>query len=185
MPTEIREMRAGDFAQLTTLWGADASVTPIEDEAALEELLRENRALSVVAFHGDVLVGALLCVRDGFTGCSNTLVTDQAGVDSELATTLLGKALVKMASQGIHRFRVTEVPEHDGPSTWEATRWINTETSAQRPDVAVSDVTDPAATAREDPAPNEAVATAPGNSAATNLSGLSGPSKVPISMPLA
>ena len=167
MPTEIREMRAGDFAQLATLWGADAPDAPLEDEAALEALLRENRALSVVALHGDTLVGALLCVRDGPTGCSNTLITEPSGADPQLVATLLGKALVKMASQGVHRFRVTAVPEPDVAAVWEALRWIDTATSAEACDGTVSDETDAVTTAAEDPAPKEAVAEAPVGDEAT------------------
>ena len=118
MSLEIREMRAGDYTQLAALWREGGGVASVTNEAALENVLRRNRALSIVALRDSKLLCAVLCVRNGTAGCTNTLVTDPAAADNGLVTMLLGKALIKMASHGVHRFRIVEKPHRDDTSVW-------------------------------------------------------------------
>ncbi len=138
MGIELREMRPADHAPLAALWAARTITPPVDDEASLAHLLSMNRALSVVALRDGSLVGAVLCVRDGAGGCTHTLAVDDGETTADLAGVLLGKVLVKMASQGVHRFRVHGADEDDG-GVWQNVRWIDTDTA-------------PADAARDEPA---------------------------------
>jgi len=129
MNHQIREMRADDFPKLWSLWHATGIVPPVHSEPALAGLLQSNRGLSVVAVRGNQLIAAVLCVQDGSTGCTNRLAVDPALTDTNLADTLLGKILAKMASRGIHRFRVHEEPGASESLVWQSLQWINPITS--------------------------------------------------------
>lgn len=117
-------MQPGDFEQLSALWAAKTIALPVTGASSQAELLNIRHALSVVALQGDALIGAIVCVREAPSGYRHTLVTDPSATAIGLAETLLGKVLAKMASQGIHRFRVVKADEGEASAIWQDLRWI-------------------------------------------------------------
>lgn len=121
---KVRAMRPGDLDQLSALWAAETMALPVTGASPKSKLLDIHPALSVVALQEDTLIGAIVCVREGSSGYRHTLVTDPSATTTGLAEMLLGKVLAKMASQGIHRFRVVKADKGATSAIWQDLRWI-------------------------------------------------------------
>ncbi|MCE9590144.1 MAG: GNAT family N-acetyltransferase [Planctomycetes bacterium] len=122
MSIQISELRAHDAEAAAPLW---SQINEPADNvpAAIVKHLAKNSGLSLVARDGDAVVGLIVCSRRGDLGCVNRLKVADSHKDQGVAKMLVDKALLKMASHGIHKCGIDVVDEAARQPFWEAVRW--------------------------------------------------------------
>ncbi len=127
MAIEISELRSDDYDALAELWQSleDAGPIPFESASSLTRFLQEHRGLSIAAREDGGIVAAVLCHREGDSGCTITLVVHPTHRDKDLSRQVFDKALKKLATCSIHRFRVC-LPQEDDHGFWDTVKWTTT-----------------------------------------------------------
>lgn len=122
----IRPMTADDYDAAIALWRATAGVGlgVGDDRATLDGYLARNAGLSLVAFRGDSLVGAVLCGHDGRRGSIEHLAVVPGERGRGLGRELVRRCLEGLAAAGIGKCNIVVYSENaDGQAFWRATGW--------------------------------------------------------------
>jgi N-acetylglutamate synthase len=122
----IRPMAADDDDAAIALWretpGVGLGVG--DDRATVDAHLRRNPGLSLVAWRGEALVGAVLCGHDGRRGSIEHLAVTPGERGRGLGSELVRRCLDGLASAGIGKCNIVVYGDNaDGQAFWRATGW--------------------------------------------------------------
>ena len=122
----IRPMTAGDYDAVITLWrdtpGVGLGVG--DDRETVGVYLGRNAGLSLVAFRGDALVGAVLCGHDGRRGNIEHLAVVPWERGRGLGRELVRRCLDGLVEAGIGKCSIVVYRHNtEGQAFWRATGW--------------------------------------------------------------
>jgi N-acetylglutamate synthase len=125
-PVRIRPMTPEDFDAVDALWRATPGIgLGVGDErAAVAAYIERNPGLSLVAFRGEALVGAMLCGHDGRRGSINHLAVVPGERGRGLGRQLVDRCLDGLRAAGIGKCSIVVYGANaDGQAFWRATGW--------------------------------------------------------------
>ena len=104
-PVEIRSFRIADLDAARRLWDGSEGlgVGPGDSSAAMGRFLSRNPGLSLAAFDGWSLAGAVLCGHDGRRGYIYRLAVAREYRRGGLAAELVRRCLSGLKGEGIER----------------------------------------------------------------------------------
>ncbi|MCD6520166.1 MAG: GNAT family N-acetyltransferase [Anaerolineae bacterium] len=121
-----REMSSDDYDNLIRLWRMVEGVGLSEADSpeGIAQFLQRNPGLSMVAYEGTTLVGALMCGHDGRRGYLHHLAIHPHYRHQGIAKTLVEKCLQKLAQEGITKCPLFVLRENrNALSFWEHIGW--------------------------------------------------------------
>lgn len=122
MDYTIRPMRIDDYDSVVTLWrNSDSIVLSDTDEREpIERFLSRNPGLSLVAYCGEELAGAVLCSQDGRRGYMHHLATGNKFRRQGIGSALVKESLSRLGRTGIRKCNIFILPENrDGIAFWQ------------------------------------------------------------------
>ena len=128
MNARITEMTIQDYDQALALWqstqGVGLHVDDCDSRDAVARYLARNKGLSLVAWDGTALVGAVLCGHDGRRGYLNHLAVAKTHRRQGLATALVGRCLAGLAGAGITKCNLfVYADNHAAIAFWRRLGW--------------------------------------------------------------
>jgi ribosomal protein S18 acetylase RimI-like enzyme len=129
---DIREMVLDDYEVVFTLWTATEGIglSTGDSRSGLEQFLRRNPGLSLVAKIDGRIVGTVLCGHDGRRGYLHHLAVGRQYRGRGIGKTLVQNCLSKLAALGVQKCHIfLHVHNAEGKRFWQKTRW------QERPDV--------------------------------------------------
>jgi ribosomal protein S18 acetylase RimI-like enzyme len=114
MEYAIRAMEIEDYDSVIALWRKiDGIVLSDTDEKEpMQMFLSRNPGLSLVAYCGGELAGAVLCSQDGRRGYMHHLATDRAFRRHGIGSALVRESLVRLGQVGIRKCNIFTLPEN-------------------------------------------------------------------------
>ncbi len=108
MNIQIEKMTIEHYEQVVALWCGFEGVGLSHDDSKenISRFLSRNPGLSLVAFDGDCLVGAVLCGHDGRRGYMYHLATKKDYQRQGIGSTLAERALAALKGRGINHCHV-------------------------------------------------------------------------------
>lgn len=102
---ELRPLTPEDYDAAMALWNATEgmAISAADERPAITRYLARNPGLSVAAWHGEKLAGAVLCGHDGRRGYLHHLAVDAEFRRRGLARQLVDAALQALQAEGIER----------------------------------------------------------------------------------
>jgi ribosomal protein S18 acetylase RimI-like enzyme len=119
----IREFEMKDYDVVFSLWRSvrDLSLSESDSPENVERYLLRNPGLSFTAWHGDRLVGAVLCGHDGRRGFLHHLAVVPECRNRGVARRLIEECLTVLRNQSIRRCHVFVLTSNDdGRAFWNA-----------------------------------------------------------------
>jgi putative acetyltransferase len=108
----IRSMDIRDYDSAIMLWSNTEwiELTDTDEKAAMEKFLNRNPGLSLVAYSGDELVGAVLCGHDGRRGYIHHLAVHCEFRRCGIGSALVRECLLRLRQVGIWKCNTFIVP---------------------------------------------------------------------------
>jgi putative acetyltransferase len=122
----FRAMAADDYDAVLALWrdAEGVGLSEADERDAIAAYLERNPGLSLVAFRGDALVGALLCGHDGRRGYLHHVVVARSERAQGLGRELVRRALDGLGRLGIAKANIFVYADNaEGQAFWRATDW--------------------------------------------------------------
>ena len=122
----IRSMTAQDYEGVVDLWRAAEGIglSEADEREAVAAYLERNPGLSLVAFRGEALVGALLCGHDGRRGYLHHVVVARSEQGRGIGRELVQRALDGLSHLGIAKANIFVYADNEeGQAFWHATGW--------------------------------------------------------------
>jgi ribosomal protein S18 acetylase RimI-like enzyme len=128
---EVRTCRRDECPQLLALWReADATPSPTDSLAALEQILAEPQARVLVAERDGRIVGSVIAAWDGWRGNIYRIAVAPAHRRRGIGRVLMRAADAFLRERGASR--VTALVEHDHP--WAVGFWDSLQSEGYRRD---------------------------------------------------
>lgn len=125
MAIQVSELRSDEAGEVAAMWRAHGDATPPEQaEKALFDHLQRFSGLSLVARDNRQIVGVVIVGRDAAGACRNHLCLAPGHAQDGLDRLLIDKAMVKLHSKGIRKFRLQGLGEQSVHEVWESVRWL-------------------------------------------------------------
>jgi ribosomal protein S18 acetylase RimI-like enzyme len=101
----IREFTPQDLEAALALWRQSEGILLREADSggALERFLEHNAGLSLVAYEGETLVGALLCGTDGRRGYLHHVAVAESHRRRGIGAALVGRCVDALLARGIRK----------------------------------------------------------------------------------
>ncbi|MGC3971336.1 MAG: GNAT family N-acetyltransferase [Pirellulales bacterium] len=119
-------MTVADLSTVVRLWAGMPGVglNEMDELGPLEAYLRRNPGLSLVAFYGEELVGAVLCGYDGRRGYLDHLAVVPTFRSRGLGRSLVRRRSTELATLGILRCNIfLYVDNEPGRCFWQRCNW--------------------------------------------------------------
>lgn len=131
MAIQVSELRSDEAGEVAAMWRAHGDATPPEQaEKALFDHLQRFSGLSLVARDGRHIIGIVIVGRDSAGAYHNHLCLVPEHAQDGLDRMLIDKAMVKLHSKGIRKFRLQGLGEQGMHEVWDAVRWLQPATKA-------------------------------------------------------
>jgi ribosomal protein S18 acetylase RimI-like enzyme len=105
MDITYHAMTSADYDAAQALWqrskGVGLNLADVDSRAGIDSFLRQNAGLSMVARHGERLVGTVLCGHDGRRGYLNHLAVSAEYRRQGIARSLLDQCMAALQTEGI------------------------------------------------------------------------------------
>jgi ribosomal protein S18 acetylase RimI-like enzyme len=117
MEYAIRPMETEDYDSVIALWSKTDGIvlTDTDEKRPMEVFLSRNPGLSLVAYCGDEIAGAVLCSQDGRRGYIHHLAVRKEFRRHGIGSALVRECLLRLRQVGIRKCNIFIVPEN-----WEA-----------------------------------------------------------------
>ena len=126
MNIQIEEMTIEHYEQVVALWCGFEGVGLSHDDSKenISRFLSRNPGMSLVAFDGDCLVGAVLCGHDGRRGYMYHLATKKDYQRQGIGSTLAERGLAALKGRGINHCHVFAFSgNREAVKFWEKLGW--------------------------------------------------------------
>lgn len=124
MSYELHEMQIEDYDAVLALWQTCDGLGALETRGEFARFLARNPGLSVVAWRGERLIGAVLCGHDGRRAFLYHLAVAADCRKQRVAQAIVGRCLEKLAAVGIPRCSVHLYTDNAaGRTFWERLGW--------------------------------------------------------------
>lgn len=126
MDVRIEEMTIDHYDQVYALWNSSQSieVTDIDSREGIQRFLERNPGLSLVACHGNRLVGAVLCGHDGRRGYIDQLVVDKEYRRQGIGRSMVARCLYHLMRHGIRRLYLFVFEDNEEATAfWKSLGW--------------------------------------------------------------
>ena len=105
MTLRIQPMTAADYDETLALWQAVEGVglSSADSRQQIKRYLRRNPGQSLLAWHGELLVGAVLCGHDGRRGYIHHLAVRPSHRRQGIGRLLISRCLAALSAEGIEK----------------------------------------------------------------------------------
>ena len=107
-------MEAEDYDPVIALWSKTEGIvlTDTDEKKPVEAFLDRNPGLSLVAYCGDRIVGAVLCSQDGRRGYMHHLAVREGFRRHGIGSAMVQECLVRLRQVGITKCNIFTEPEN-------------------------------------------------------------------------
>jgi putative acetyltransferase len=126
MPVTIKEMTPDDYDEVLALWQASEGIglSDADSREGISAFLARNPGLSLVAWDGEALAGAVLCGHDGRRGYLHHLAVAAAYRCRGIGHALARECLDRLGKRGIQKCHLFVFRDNrDALAFWEKTGW--------------------------------------------------------------
>jgi putative acetyltransferase len=122
MEYAIRTMEIEDYESVIALWRKTDGIvlSDTDEKEQMQMFLDRNPGLSLVAYSGGELAGAVLCSQDGRRGYMHHLATVEEFRRHGIGSALVRESLARLRQVGIRKCNVFILPDNrEGIAFWQ------------------------------------------------------------------